>query len=221
MPCIPSPRLRCVLVLLALGSSVGPALAGTIRHDVNDQSYLDLAMLSEYSSVGRLDFLQGGTQQGMASGVLVAQNWVLTSASRLQAFAGSDAITFTIGGNQYAAAEWYQHPYYSQNPIYDLAVVRLSSPVPGTQAAVRYGGAKEKDAVGTILGYGSTGTGLSGSVTGTEGSLRAGQNVIDRGQVLFGRPDYPLLSSPLWFDFDDPGDADGLNPMGGAAPLGL
>jgi hypothetical protein len=94
--------------------------------------------------------------------------------------------------------------------------VKLSSPVSGITPATRYTGASELTAKGTAVGYGVTGTGLTGAGDIVDGLKRAGNNVID---VFYQRN---RKSLPLIFlsDFDNP-----HNPLdsryGSAIPLAL
>jgi len=98
---------------------------------------------------------------------------------------------------------------------YDLGLVRLSSAVTAVQAASLYLQETLQVQPGTIVGYGSTGTGLTGFQAGTAGTKRAGQNMID------AQGDGVTISSSLLFvDFDRPG-VPGESSLGSSSPLAL
>jgi secreted trypsin-like serine protease len=82
---------------------------------------------------------------------------------------------------------------------YDIALVQLSSAVTGIAPAVRYTGANELGALATSVGFGKTGTGVTGAIT-FDGKKRAGQNVVDR---FYSSQNNRILLS----DFDNPANA--------------
>ena len=196
--------------LLVLMGLVSFASAGTVRHDRDPQAYLDLG--ASFASVGRVDFMIG-TDAYIASGVLIDTNWVLTAG---HVVSGDTSPTFTLAGDVYPAASWQAHPKWNGDLIagYDIGLINLSSPVESVTPAQRYKGRKELGAEATIVGYGMTGTGLSGATT-FDGEKRGGQNVID---VLFKgyRKSQPLFLC----DFDNPDDP-GDNFFGSPEPLDL
>ena len=78
---------------------------------------------------------------------------------------------------------------------YDIGLIHLSTPVTGITPATIYTGLSEYDAVGTSVGYGMKGTGLTGYQS-ADNQKRAFQNVTD-GWVT--DPSLILAS-----DFDSP-----------------
>jgi len=180
--------------------------AATIRHDANDADYIALGQSPEYSSVG--SFLSDQSFAGSA--ILIAQDWVLTAA-HLFRFASSG--TFTIGGTTYSSSALITHPQWTGNAFngYDFGLMHLSTSVNGINPALLYSGNSELGQVGTYVGYGITGTGLTGFQLGVDGNVRGFNNVID-GDI--GIP------GGLVSDFDNP-----LNPadsdFGSSTPLPL
>jgi hypothetical protein len=192
--------LACVSVIqLSAG-------AATIRHDQPDSLYLDLAAQPDFAAVGK--FVNSWGYTGNAT--LIAPNWVLTAAHVLSAASGG---TFTLNGNSYASAQMVVHPNWTGNAFngYDLALVRLNNPVGDVTPAVLYTGNSEFGQLATYVGYGFTGTGLTGWQT-LDNQKRAFQNVIDGD---FGNPAV-LLGS----DFDNP-DNPADNDFGDPEPVWL
>ena len=208
----PHPRVAALAGVLCLSAAAAPA--GVIRHDRVDAFYTDLA--ENYPFLGRW----GG---GQVSGTLIGADWVLTAAH----VGVNTASTFRIGGSQYGVAETLVHPdYRGTGKIIaggDLRLVRLSAAVTGVSPAGYSARRDELGRVGTAVGWGQTGTGLTGTVPGSGGTKRAGRNVLDLlgSAIVDGngdRWDERLLIA----DFDSPdGDANTLGPAGDATPLDL
>lgn len=189
----------CFSMALAMLVSVVPASwGGTIRHDRADSLYVSLGAEASYASVGRFDFTATSGSY-IASGTLIADDWVLTAAHVVDE---TTSLDFSIGGQTYAAKKWLAHPKWTRDLLggYDIGLVQLSSPVPeAITPAVRYTGSDELGAVATSAGFGMTGTGLTGAVT-FDGKKRAGQNVID---AFYARKKKPRI---MLSDFDNPDD---------------
>lgn len=184
-------RWVALAVAMAVGLMVDTAGAVVIRSDQSDSLYTSLGASSEYSSVGRFDGTT--TSSGfLASGTLIAPSWVLTAAHVVD---NATSLTFTIGGHQYYGDRMVSNPGWNRDlwAGYDIGLVHLSTPVPNVTPALRYAGSAELKQVGTMVGYGKTGTGNTGGTT-LDGQKRGAQNAID--QVLNSR----LLLS----DFDNP-----------------
>jgi hypothetical protein len=184
-----------------------PARAATIRDDQPDSGYLDLGARPEYASVGKL--VNSWGYAGCAT--LIAPDWVLTAAHSLVA---ASSATFTINGTSYGSSGLFLNPgWQNGNPLagYDFGLVHLSAPVLGINPATLYTGSSEFGQIATFVGFGFTGTGLTGYRT-LDNRKRAFQNVIDGD---FGNPGVLLAS-----DFDNPRSAAD-NAFGDAAPVGL
>jgi len=201
------------LLLLSGACLVSSASAGTIRDDRPDSSYLALANTPAYAPVGTLVNSWGYN----GSATLIAPDWLLTAAHNLVA---ANSATFTINGAAYNSSQLFLNPnWQSSDPMstYDVGLVHLASPVLGVTPARLYTDSSEIGQVGTFVGWGLTGTGLTG-YRRLDNQKRAFQNVIDGD---FGNPSL-LLGS----DFDNPqnsaestfGDANPLDLEGAVAP---
>ncbi len=193
-------------------SSTGQA--GTIRSDQPQQAYLGLGAAAAYAGVGRLDFTtSAGSYVG--SGTLIAPDWVLTAGHVVDK---AQTMTFTVNGTQYVGSNWLANPGWNGNLLsgYDLGLVHLNAPVTGVAPAKRYADKKEVGKVGTAVGFGMTGTGLTGA-TYYDGQKRAGQNVIDAyygGSAASARlfvSDFDNPTSRLAMQDNQLGDRNALN----------
>lgn len=187
-----------LVALSAMMAMASIALAGSARHDRDAQRHLDLGASPAYACVGKLEATTS-TGDVVFSGVLIAPDWVLTVSHCLE---DVRSVRFTIGKRTYFGVRWVRHPGWDGDFAkgYDIALVQLDGAVASVQPARRYTGSSELHSVGTIVGFGRAGTGLTGA-TVLDGRRRAGQNVIDRYYKTVGP--VPRL---LMCDFDHPGD---------------
>lgn len=200
------------LTTWALSGGVG--LAGTIRDDYEDDSlYLALVAETRFDCAGMVSI---GPHIG--SGTLIASEYVLTAGHMV-----SDGATFTINGQVYQTTDYWQHPLWNATDpndptrvvAIDIGILKLSAPVRVSPAMLyepSFG--SEVDLDGTMVGFGYTGTGISGEILGTAGVKRAGQNTIDATGTYWG-----WSSDLLLVDFDSPDYRK--NWLGSRTPLDL
>ncbi len=215
-------------------------LDGDPSNDPDDYLYLNLGQ--QYPSVGRFDLafsFPEGPKLFRGSGTLISDGWVLTAAHLFKStdkgydlpnlypypdsrftFANSDDLLgerYGIGGGidgVILADGWTGDNLFDGH---DLALVRLDHIVTDVTPAELYSNSDELGRVGTVAGYGTMGTGNSGYVSGTSGTKRAGNNVIDS---LGSSYDGDWSSNLLLTDFDDPpGGLWWYNPLGDSEPL--
>lgn len=215
------------VVLLGMLWLVPSGQAGVRRDDVADSEFLNLAASALYQSVGKFTYSVGSGSY-IASGVLISPEWVLTAAHVTAGNnfmgGGISGMNFSLdtegGVLSFAATEWLTHPGWASSSGnlwsgYDIGLVRLSGSVTAVQAASLYLQKTMNVQTGTMVGYGSTGTGLTGYDVATAGTKRAGQNMIDAQGAGF-----PISSNLLFVDFDRPGvPAESL--LGDDIPLAL
>lgn len=204
--------LVCCVLLLGT-CSLRSAEGGTIRHDRSDSSYTSLA--ASYAAVGKLTW---GSYIGSAT--LVDENWILSAGHCLDA-AGLSASDWTFdltasGGGVHVGAERFVYSGWTGelSDGTDIALLRLATPETTVAPATINTDTSEVGRTATHVGFGRTGTGLTGDIY-SAGTKRAGNNVVDLDGSLVGG----YSDTILFEDFDSPSEGDSWS--GSATPLDL
>ncbi|MBM3584839.1 MAG: trypsin-like serine protease [Alphaproteobacteria bacterium] len=204
---------RASAVALVVAALAGSAQAGVIRYDVADPTHLNFGADPRFASVGQIKG-KTSTFSFNAAGRLIASNWVLTAAHVVDRATSMD---FKVGGGTYQASSWFTFPDWNGNLSagYDMALIRFDvdlTAATGIALARRFTRTDEIGRTGHAVGFGRTGTGLTGAVTSDQ-KKRAGSNKIDKLMVTPGATDRILLS-----DFDRPGMSS-ESSMGSSTPI--
>ncbi|MBL4698074.1 MAG: trypsin-like serine protease, partial [Phycisphaerales bacterium] len=162
-----------------------------------------------------INFAAGGSTD--CSGTLIGGGeWILTAAHCVDR--PTSSVAFLRDSSFGFVDQIIIHPDWQRNDFLgggDIALLRLSSPITSIEAAQIYTGRNELGAVGTSVGFGRTGTGLTGQQQGTFGTLRGGNNVLDVLGTARGWDPRILLT-----DFDNPLNPNDSN-YGSNLPLDL
>ncbi len=168
-------RIVAIGFALLVAVVARPALAIVVGNEQNDTLYRALGNDAPFDSVGRFNGTTA-TTGFLASGTLVAPDWVLTAAHVVD---DAKSLTFSIGGQNYQVDRKIAYPGWNGNlwSGYDIGLVHLTKAVENIKPAMLYVGTSELNHADTVVGYGKTGTGDRGD-TKCDGVKRAAQNMI-------------------------------------------
>lgn len=216
------------LYTILLFSSTSYAITG--RDDyLDDNAYRNLGNDPLYQSCCYVETLS----EARGSGVLVSPQWVLTAAhvaeNGIAEIGFGASVSEANSSDIYTASgiirfpEWYPTGRNSEYG-WDIALVRLSTPVLNVTPAQLYSGSSEVGGLGVWTGYGRGGNGADG-YDDYYGVKRGAENFVD----LRGTDYEPILPPlhPDWHndrilfaDFDSP-HIDLFNRMGSSTPQAL
>jgi hypothetical protein len=188
---------RNIILALSLLSSSASAIVR--RHDVPDQKFLDYAQ--QFAAYG--DVAEAGS-------TLIAPQWLLTAGHVAESISPYTSFAM-VGGNVYDIDRIIMHPENSSpgaNRV-DLALLRLTKPVPNVDPIALYRSAREAGQVVSFFGRGMAGTGKTGPSV-TDGFMRGATNRIESvtQQTISMKFDPAEAALPLE-GISGPGDSGG------------
>lgn len=213
--------IGCLVPVVGLGL-VSDAHAIVIRDDVPDAQYV----VADEDYPALVDLFEPGD----CIGSLVHESYLLTVAHCAQDLSVGD--TLDVAGTPYAVAEVILHPQWQDVENFDIALVRFEQAVVSVDPLPIYRDTGELDAVVTLVGRGTTATGLEGEGGGTtDGLLRRANNVVSGVEehfieIYFESPDEPGVlplegvgaagdsGCPAFIDVDGVPQIAGLNSFG-------
>ncbi|MDD5198642.1 MAG: trypsin-like serine protease [Terrimicrobiaceae bacterium] len=209
------------LLLLAASfhASALSAFAVVRRDDRPDSAYRKLGNRAAFNPVGRVEIDYGNGFEAIGTATLYGRDRLVSAAHVFdsEALAGAQSVRINFGRGRIQTIDFGTsgvvniHPGYNPSTLRnDVSVVFLSQPFTLAPARLYTGKRIRLGAAITFVGYGDTGTGLTGS---SQFSIikRGGQNAL--GRYVAGGADFEV-------DFDRPGTV-AYNSLGSSNALRL
>jgi secreted trypsin-like serine protease len=221
---------RSLLIAGLLATLTAPASAIVIRNDRTYAQHNSVFLTPGGGGYQRVFENVGflSSPSGTCSGTAINSSWVLTAAHCLDARnVSAGGYRFSLGNFNFTGAAKFVHPSWTGNLSAgtDIALLRLSQAIPRNVLSVfpslwttNFG--SEIGRTATVVGFGRTGFGTTGSNVSFGGIKFAAQNVIDaygngrdnRGMSL------RTSNAILMTDFDNPVTTLTNRTGGGALP---
>ena len=173
---------------------------GVIRHGIDKNKSLEMALLPQFACVGRMS--QGYATKG--SCVLIRPGVALTAAHTLTKLHPTLPLMAVFDSMEVKVDSFRIHPWYSKHPEADRAILYLSVPLNHIPLPRLNRNKKETGQAGTTVGFGNFSVANDPSHIIDAGKLKsAGENMLDS---VAGSP-LPDKNRPqLFADFDHPDD---------------
>lgn len=197
---------RFPLAFLAILSVIGSAAGIVRRDDVPDSAYQQLGSRAAFRSVGRVEIDYGRGYQAIGTATLYGPDRIVSAAHVFDknSLNGAVRVRVNFGKGHVRTIDFTTPGAVNINPGYnpdtlknDVSVSFLSRPFNLAPARLYAGKKLRLDSRVTFVGYGDTGTGLTGSSVYSS-RKRGGENAL--GRYLLGGKDFEV-------DFDRPGTA--------------
>lgn len=152
--------------------------AGTILDNVADAKYLEYAKNIDcvVQMIGKTD----DQLSSQFSGVIIHPNWIITAAHTLES---KEKFYFICNqtNKKIAIDDYYIHPDFDTNAFgsMDIGLCYVKTTIDVKYIPQLYSDNDEIDKICCIVGYGLTGTGLTGAIK-WDGNKRAGSNFVNK-----------------------------------------
>jgi hypothetical protein len=212
-------KRRITLICLSIAAAVACAPASVRRDDTSDGLYRALGNRSAFASVGRVEIDYGQGYEAIGTATLYGVDRVVSAGHVFEASVLNTAVGVRInfGRGRVAYIDFTSPGVVNVNPGYDsftlrddVSVIFLPPTFHINPASIYQGRRVRRETTITYVGYGDTGTGLTGSKTYSI-EKRGGQNAL--GTYYMGGRDFEI-------DFDRPGHPE-YSSLGGKKPLRL
>ncbi len=185
--------------------AVSPVWGIVRRDDVADQVYIDYATDDLYESVG---LWQAPGASNWCGATLISPHWAISAGHCIPG--ASSTPSFSLGADlssldlTVTPDDWFRHSAYDSDNIgngRDFGLIHFAEPILDVTPARLYRGTNgELGKVGTVIGYGRTGTGTTGQQSSLPvGVKRGANNMIDSLGSAIGASVNVLVG-----DFDNP-----------------